>query len=147
MSKLLSPTAWAVVIAIVGAVTLISVAERTRIDVRRSIDGVTHTLDVQRAFNVVLKGVLDAETGQRGFLLAEDPTYLAPFEQADATMTERLASLRRLTSSDSHHQPRVRELEPLVVAKMRELRETIELARHGSTPRPWPASGPTRATS
>jgi CHASE3 domain sensor protein len=69
MSKLTSPAIWATAIATLALIVILAAAERTRTDVRRSIDAVSHTLDVQRAFNLVLKGVLDAETGQRGFLL------------------------------------------------------------------------------
>jgi CHASE3 domain sensor protein len=131
MSKLTSPAIWATAIATLALIVILAAAERTRTDVRRSIDAVSHTLDVQRAFNLVLKGVLDAETGQRGFLLTGSPAYLAPHRDAQASMPSHLESLRQVTTDDAHHHARVEALQTLVVEKMSELQATIDLAERG----------------
>jgi CHASE3 domain sensor protein len=131
MSKLASPLVWASIAAAAALAVMITVAERTRRDVQRSIDGVSHTLDVQKAFNLVLKAVLDAETGQRGFLLTGSNSYLAPYRQAQASAAGSLTSLQNLTGRDAHHVERVRQLVPLVKEKLGELSETIVLAERG----------------
>jgi CHASE3 domain sensor protein len=41
-----------------------------------------HTLAVRNQTETVLSLVKDAETGQRGYVITGDPTYLAPFAQA-----------------------------------------------------------------
>jgi CHASE3 domain sensor protein len=131
MSKLTSPLVWAGIIAAAALAVMITVAERTRRDVQRSIDAVSHTLDVQKTFNLVLKAVLDAETGQRGFLLTGSDSYLAPYRHAQTSIAGSLASLRHLTEHDAHHVSRVRQLVPLVNEKMGELAETIRLTEGG----------------
>jgi methyl-accepting chemotaxis protein len=131
MSKLTSPLVWGGLAAALALTVMITVAERTRRDVQRSIEAVDHTLDVQKAFNLVLKDMLDAETGQRGFLLTGSASYLPPYRQAQRAMATHLDSLETLTVSDAHHRERVGQLPPLVKAKMQELSDTIQLAEHG----------------
>src|SRR5262249_50278300 len=43
---------------------------------------VTHTQDVIAETQAVLSSLKDAETGQRGFLLARDESYLTPYADA-----------------------------------------------------------------
>ena len=131
MTRVVSPSVTAAIVGAVGIVLLVGMADLTRRDVRRSIEGVNHTLDVQRAFNLVLKGVLDAETGQRGYLLTGDETYLTPFRIAHAAMPGHLAGLARVTREDRHHQSRVAQLQTIVAARMGELNTTIDLAQRG----------------
>jgi CHASE3 domain sensor protein len=131
MSKLTSPLVWGGITAAVALTVMITAAERTRRDVRRSVDAVNHTLDVQKAFNLVLKAVLDGETGQRGFLLTGSASYLAPYQQAERSIAAHLGSLGILTANDAHHRERVGQLVPLVQEKMRELSDTIQLAQRG----------------
>jgi CHASE3 domain sensor protein len=132
MWKLASPVGWAIVLATVGLVVTIAVTEQTRLDVGRSIDGVSHTLDVQRAFNLVLKGALDAETGQRGFLLTGSAAYLVPYYTAQRSMPSHLDGLVRTTAADAHHRQRVERLRILVAEKMRELQDTIDRVEGGN---------------
>jgi CHASE3 domain sensor protein len=131
MSKLTSPLVWGGLAAALALTVMITVAERTRRDVQRSIEAVDHTLDVQKAFNLVLKDMLDAETGQRGFLLTGSASYLPPFRQAERFVAAHLTSLETLTANDAHHRERVVQLVPLVKEKMRELSDTIQLAERG----------------
>jgi CHASE3 domain sensor protein len=130
MSKLASPVTWAAVLATFGLI-VIAVTEQTRTDVGRSIERVNHTLDVQRAFNLVLKGILDAETTQRGFVLTGDVTYLIPYREAERSMPAHIETLARTTADDAHHRTRVGLLRPLVAEKMRELQHTVDLAESG----------------
>lgn len=131
MSKLTSPLVWGGITAAVALTVMITVAERTRRDIRRSVDAVNHTLDVQKAFNLVLKVMLDSETGQRGFLLTGSASYLAPYRQAERSLAYHLATLETLTANDAHHRARVGELVPLVREKMTEVADTIQLAQRG----------------
>ncbi|HET8945691.1 MAG TPA: DUF4118 domain-containing protein, partial [Candidatus Polarisedimenticolia bacterium] len=39
-----------------------------------------HTLEVERDLDLLLRRLTEAETGQRGYLLAEDPKYLEPYD-------------------------------------------------------------------
>jgi CHASE3 domain sensor protein len=55
---------------------------RTAREVERSFQWVTHTQVVQRAVQTSVNSLVDAETGQRGFLLTQRPVYLEPYEAA-----------------------------------------------------------------
>jgi len=75
----------------------------------------------------VLSELTDAETGQRGYLLTGDPTYLEPFRAASRDLGGSIPRLSRRTAGDAAQAPRVAELGRVAGAKMEELRETIRL--------------------
>src|ERR1044072_9048408 len=53
---------------------------------------VRHTYQVISQLGSVLDDALDAETGQRGFLLTNDPRFLEPYRQARARIGSDLAT-------------------------------------------------------
>ncbi|HEY9833410.1 MAG TPA: CHASE3 domain-containing protein, partial [Stenomitos sp.] len=78
----------------------------------------------------VLSSVTEAETGQRGYLLTGQQSYLEPYNLAVKTMGEQLAVLETLTESDPQQQQLLSHLEPLIAQKFTELRGTIELRQN-----------------
>ena len=79
----------------------------------------------------MLSDLQDAETGQRGFLLTVDETYLQPFYRALKSEPAGLPRLRELTSDNPEQQQRLKNLEPLIAAKLEVLQQTVALARQG----------------
>ena len=77
------------------------------------------------------KQLVDAETGQRGFLLTDSPSYLEPYYTGRQGATERLNKLKFLTHSDDAQQQRLEEIQGLMQQKFAELQETIDLATSG----------------
>ena len=71
----------------------------------------------------------DAETGQRGYLLTGDDSYLEPYQAALGAISKAIGDLRVLTSDNVHQQSRIAEATPLVEAKLAELKRTIDLRR------------------
>lgn len=90
---------------------------------------VTHAHEVLEAVARVLSVMKDAETGQRGFLLTGNETYLQPYDAALGAIDKTLVELRTLTAESSHDQARLSEAEPLIEGKLAELKRTIELRR------------------
>jgi signal transduction histidine kinase len=89
------------------------------------------TSDVIGASNDLLIGLLNAETGQRGYLLTGKPVYLQPYDTALSTVPadqQRLGSQLSAVPGGGHY---FAALKSLVAAKMTELAETINLARAG----------------
>jgi PAS domain S-box-containing protein len=82
--------------------------------------------------NIVLSTLKDAETGQRGYLLTLDQNYLAPFEEAQGRITKELARLAQGLDSQERSNSDFSQLVELSSQKLNELRETIDLARHGN---------------
>src|SRR5579862_7002877 len=79
----------------------------------------------------VLSGVREAETGQRGYLLTGNESYLDPYHNAVADLPGRLSQLRAAVSADAATTQQLDELRQLISAKMTELGETIQLDRSG----------------
>ncbi len=51
-----------------------------------------------------IKTIVKAESGQRGFLLTEDVSYLAPFNSGTKEAKIQLKRLKKLTSDNSNQQ-------------------------------------------
>jgi CHASE3 domain sensor protein len=90
-----------------------------------------HSLMVRQASGHLFSLVQDAETGQRGFLLTGNDSYLEPFYTAQKEIPAAEATLRALTSDNPAQQSRVSNLYALVQLKLGELSRTIELAKGG----------------
>lgn len=86
---------------------------------------------VLEALDNVQLAVVDAETGQRGFLLTGEKQYLEPYTLALATIERRVARLDSLTESQSHQQDRLRAINRAIEAKLVELAETLRLYASG----------------
>ena len=81
--------------------------------------------------------VQDAETGQRGYSSTHRANYLAPYEEAIATIHQRLQQ-RKLAKAGSLPAKQVSELEKSINAKIEELRKTVSLVQSRCiTPRRW----------
>ena len=98
---------------------------------------VNHADEIARARSVhtlastVLGALLDAETGQRGFLLTQADRYLEPYEQARQQLTNDLSRLRALAADDPRGAAILDRLVAVSNEKLAELSETIRLERAG----------------
>ena len=88
-----------------------------------------HTYEVLSNIDSVLAGLVDAETGQRGYLLTGEEAYLEPYRTAINSINQTIGDLRSLTSDNSNQQRRVQSLEPLVREKLAELQLTLDLRK------------------
>jgi signal transduction histidine kinase len=77
--------------------------------------------------------LLDAETGQRGFLLTQDPKYLEPYEAARRQIGPDMERLKQLHRTDPEREKGVDELSRVVSDKLAELAQTIALAQAGNS--------------
>jgi signal transduction histidine kinase len=81
--------------------------------------------------NLMLRRVLDAETGVRGFVLTGRQDYLEPYESATADVNEAIEWLRRFYA-DSQSRALVEEIGRGVNAKMAETALTLKLFNEGN---------------
>jgi CHASE3 domain sensor protein len=96
-----------------------------------SFEWVSQTLEIQRELATVEARMSEAESGQRGYLLTGQESFLAPYTAATADVRNRLANLRRLVSDNSAQLRRLLIIESLSRAKLAELDSTIKLERAG----------------
>ena len=79
------------------------------------------------------QGVLDAETGQRGYLLTGRKEYLAPYKSALQMIEASFRFLDRYYGRNPESQKLLEELHGLTAAKLSELSETIRVQDEGRT--------------
>ena len=82
--------------------------------------------------NGLLSELKDAETGQRGYLLSDNPAFLQPYLSVHDGVRVHLKELQALTLADAS-QERLGALTPLVDARLEELDQTIALYRRHDT--------------
>lgn len=87
--------------------------------------------DIRATTARVLELALDAETGQRGYLVTHSEAYLEPFRRASETILPALDTLADRVTDDPIKTDIVRRLRLSVDQKLGELRQTIELEREG----------------
>ena len=93
---------------------------------------VTHTHEVLEHIANVLSLVQDAETGQRGYIITGDEAFLDPYQTGVASVPSVVKELRQLTADNPNQQKRIDEAEPLIAAKLAELKQTVDLRRKGN---------------
>lgn len=86
---------------------------------------------LRRQTRTVLIRLIDAETGQRGFLLTGNSEYLEINAEASRDLPGMLAELTDLSRGDIDVEPRVDHLRELAQTKDAELERTIVMARTG----------------
>jgi len=94
-----------------------------------------HTVQVQLQTQLLLVAVGAAETGQRGYMLTGERSYLAPYEEGSALARSRLNELQRLSSDNPAQQARLAEVDRLMQQRLARLAEVLELADSGQRQR------------
>lgn len=99
--------------------------------VKDSFGWVTHTFEVQTGVQNLVNSLVDAETGQRGFLLTQKRYYLEPYEAARPRIARELRDLKDLTADNQWQQERLAQVDPLVAERLKLLDETVALESRG----------------
>ena len=90
-----------------------------------------HTQSVLGELEAAFSAVKDAETGQRGYLLTGEESYLAPYAAAGPEATRHIQALQSLTADNPAQQARVATLTKLTDTRLAVIAETIRLYRSG----------------
>ena len=118
----------------IAIVLLLVINAATFVMIRRTVEFNSRVEQLQqsrRAARNVLVSVLNAETSQRGFLLAAQPQYLAPFNEARAVLPEQLERLHSLMDVEPDMAVRAALVDQLAEDKMAELERSLALASAG----------------
>jgi signal transduction histidine kinase len=79
----------------------------------------------------VLTLLVDAETGERGFLATGAPEFLEPYDKARAALPQDLAQLRRSHTADPVASAQLEQIAPLVARKLQLSQEAVAAKRAG----------------
>ena len=93
---------------------------------------VQRTHEIKEELSAILGLVVDAETGQRGYLITDDPVYLEPYQAATSQIEGRLARLDNLTRNSAIQQQRIHDLQRLEQEELALLESMIKLDREGN---------------
>jgi PAS domain S-box-containing protein len=96
---------------------------------RRANREAERSREILLAIDTIQASLVNAETGQRGFLLTGESRYLEPYNRALAQLPNDLANLRRLLSEGQRRTQNFDQLNALAGRKVDELRHTIEAQR------------------
>jgi CHASE3 domain sensor protein len=97
----------------------------------RAFDWVSHTSRVQREIEAVLVALLDAETGQRGYLMTGEKSYSDPALAALDRVSREVTELRALTSDNTRQRAELMKLEPHLSRRIALIKGTISLRGSG----------------
>lgn len=115
-----------VVMFVIGAVS--------KITTNKLIDSnrwVSHTYQVERNLGEVTRLLVDAETGQRGFILTQKVSFLEPYNTAVASFEEQFNELKKLIQDNPEQTDHLMEIKRIAEAKMASHTEIINLAKQG----------------
>ena len=119
-------------LAVLAAAILIFINEagfRLSTQAATSIEAAQET---RGAVNKLLQHMLDAETGQRGYLLTGDPKYLVPYDEATSDLNQTLNTLRRLYTPYQEELAEFGELSRNVSRKLAEMDLSVRMRKQGN---------------
>lgn len=103
-------------------------ATQQLLDANRQIE---HTLAVEAQLENIGALLRDAETGQRGYLLTGQESYLQPYEVATQQLPAAMQRLGGMVADNPEQVKNVERLQNLTTSKLAELRNTVERYRQG----------------
>ncbi len=106
------------------------ITEFRAVNVRKKLD---HALHLERSIGNLLSLIQDAETGQRGYLLTGEPSYLKPQLQATDAIDRILAEINEAVAGDSLQTARAENVTALTRRKFQDIAATIKYYRQGNT--------------
>jgi signal transduction histidine kinase len=124
-------------LAVLAVASLIALNE---IGYQRSADAALSMAREQEKrglLHTLLQQVLDAETGQRGYLITGDEKYLEPYADATTKINLTLDSLRGAYAGDPAQLARFAELSRGISKKLAELEVTLKIRRLGGDSESW----------
>ena len=104
-------------------------AEHRFAELRDAAMWVNHTQDAGNQIAQIYRKTVDAETGQRGFLLTQDETYLKPYEDARVEIPKDLEKLGALTRDNPVQVTQFGTLSKLIDARFQQMDRSLVLKR------------------
>jgi len=120
------PLSWAIFGLLVAAIVGAALSLEKQVAAQAWVE---HTLSARTALLHALSTLQDTETGQRGYLLTGDDSFLETFRTADQIIGERLSMLERAVSDNEGQIRRVARLRSVVADRLASLKKRIQERR------------------
>lgn len=121
------------IIVLVTAITSIFTKITTN-TLLSSVEWVNHTYKVKADLKEIENLLLDAETGQRGYIYTGNISYLAPYDNAIKKLENSFDDLNKEIKDNPAQLNRLNRVRELSSQKLDELATTINLKRQGKEP-------------
>jgi methyl-accepting chemotaxis protein len=119
-------------VAIFSLIIICGLAYRETIEMVSTSEWVSHTHEVLGTLKDIMSTVKDAETGQRGYLITGEDSYLEPYNEALKVIDAFIAQLKQLVVDNPRQVQRADALGELTAKKLEELKGTVNLRRTDS---------------
>ena len=118
--------------ALLAAMVLVGINEVGHMRSQDAVEQLAQGLTTRSDVNKLLQSMLDAETGQRGYLLTGNETYLEPYDKAVATVQKNLDSLRMQFMASPEDMQEFALLSRQISRKLPEMELSLRLRRQGN---------------
>lgn len=125
----LTSAIWVLLVAAMFATAVLTQRSLSRLADAREVK--THSMVVNKALNDMMNQILDAETGQRGFLLSGRAPYLQPYYTALTQMRVSRAALGVALSQDPSASAPLDALDKAIATKLQDLDRVVRLKSEG----------------
>lgn len=96
-----------------------------------SSEWVTHTYEVEAKLTNIAKLLIDAETGQRGYILTNESQFLEPYNSATQVFDQTFDDIAKLIRDNPDQLRRLAEVRQLASERMAGFADTIEMTQEG----------------
>ncbi|HEX2542577.1 MAG TPA: CHASE3 domain-containing protein [Caldimonas sp.] len=118
-------------LAAAAALAMLAISEASYQDATSSLDALGARGEARTHLNALVKGLLDAETGERGYLLTQRTEYLTPYRRGVDDVRRALEWLVPYYARDTRNAELMRQIVQGTEAKLSEMETTIELHDRG----------------
>lgn len=108
-----------------------AIAYATNRSLVETMKWVNHTNEVKSHIRLLEKVVIDAETGQRGFIFTGNQDFLEPYNQSIKEEKRVFQDLKELIQDNPEQTQRLTVIDELIADKFAELEQTIRLKQNG----------------
>jgi signal transduction histidine kinase len=119
-------------LATLAALVLVGINEAGYRQSTRALTDVGEAQRVRLVLNQLLQNIIDAETGQRGYLLTGEARYREPYDVAVKQVDGQLAALQVLYAGKPAETARLTQLSKHVARKLAEMDMSVRLRREGN---------------
>lgn len=118
--------------ALLAAMVLVGINEVGHMRSQEAVTQMAHGQVTHGALNRLLQSMLDAETGQRGYLLTGNDRYLEPYDKALASVQQDLDNLRNQFLESPDDMQELSLLSRQISRKLAEMELSLKLRRQGN---------------
>lgn len=119
-------------LAVLAAALLVFINESSFQESTKALASIVSAQQTRGAISKLVQQVLDAETGQRGFLLTGDPRYLEPYNTATTDINQNLDAMRQLFAPSRDQLADFDLMSRHVSRKLAEMDLSVRMRREGN---------------